>query len=81
MPLLIFILYCATNITSIYEYYCRLQVVRADLTELRDLDLEGNPYGYTPFCESRTEMDGYRFWKTGYWSNHLGVRLVCHLLL
>ena len=52
---------------------CVVQVVRADLTELRDLDLEGNPYGYTPFCESRKEMDGFRFWKSGYWANHLGV--------
>ncbi|CAF0760777.1 unnamed protein product [Didymodactylos carnosus] len=50
------------------------QVVRADLAELRDLDLHGAPYGYTPFCESRKEMDGYRFWKTGYWSTHLGHR-------
>lgn len=51
-----------------------LQIVRTDLKELRDLDLEGAPYGYTPFCESRTEMDGYRFWKSGYWASHLGPR-------
>ncbi|XP_028929420.1 UDP-glucose:glycoprotein glucosyltransferase 2 isoform X3 [Ornithorhynchus anatinus] len=50
------------------------QIVRADLKELRDLDLGGAPYGYTPFCDSRTEMDGYRFWKTGYWASHLGKR-------
>ncbi|KAF4089528.1 hypothetical protein AMELA_G00068190 [Ameiurus melas] len=50
------------------------QIVRTDLKELRDLDLEGAPYGYTPFCESRTEMDGYRFWKSGYWASHLGPR-------
>ncbi|XP_061648088.1 UDP-glucose:glycoprotein glucosyltransferase 2 isoform X4 [Phyllopteryx taeniolatus] len=50
------------------------QIVRADLKELRDLDLEGAPYGYTPFCDSRTEMDGYRFWKSGYWASHLGQR-------
>uniref|UniRef100_A0A3Q2Z169 UDP-glucose ceramide glucosyltransferase-like 1 n=1 Tax=Hippocampus comes TaxID=109280 RepID=A0A3Q2Z169_HIPCM len=50
------------------------QIVRADLKELRDLDLEGAPYGYTPFCDSRTEMDGYRFWKSGYWASHLGHR-------
>ncbi|XP_045909329.1 UDP-glucose:glycoprotein glucosyltransferase 2 isoform X1 [Micropterus dolomieu] len=50
------------------------QIVRADLTELRDLDLEGAPYGYTPFCDSRREMEGYRFWKTGYWASHLGHR-------
>lgn len=50
------------------------QIVRADLKELRDLNLEGAPYGYTPFCDSRREMDGYRFWKTGYWASHLGPR-------
>lgn len=50
------------------------QVVRADLKELRDLDLEGAPYGYTPFCDSRTDMEGYRFWKSGYWSVHLHGR-------
>ncbi|XP_069668834.1 UDP-glucose:glycoprotein glucosyltransferase isoform X2 [Periplaneta americana] len=50
------------------------QVVRADMKELRDLDLGGAPYGYTPFCDSRTEMDGFRFWKQGYWRNHLQGR-------
>ncbi|XP_054470716.1 UDP-glucose:glycoprotein glucosyltransferase 2 isoform X1 [Anoplopoma fimbria] len=50
------------------------QIVRADLKELRDFDLEGAPYGYTPFCDSRREMDGYRFWKSGYWASHLGNR-------
>jgi len=34
------------------------QVVRADMMELMNLDLDGAPYGYTPFCESRKEMDG-----------------------
>ena len=38
------------------------QIVRADLKELVELDLEGNPYGYTPFCDDRKEMDGFRFW-------------------
>lgn len=51
-----------------------LQIVRTDLKELRDFDLEGAPYGYTPFCESRREMDGYRFWKSGYWASHLAGR-------
>ncbi|KAG7503243.1 hypothetical protein JOB18_034256 [Solea senegalensis] len=50
------------------------QIVRADLKELRDLDLEGAPYGYTPFCDSRREMEGYRFWKMGYWASHLAHR-------
>ncbi|OQV12944.1 UDP-glucose:glycoprotein glucosyltransferase 1 [Hypsibius exemplaris] len=50
------------------------QIVRTDMKELRDLDLEGAPYGYTPFCESRKEMEGFRFWKNGYWASHLGHR-------
>ncbi|XP_037871803.1 UDP-glucose:glycoprotein glucosyltransferase isoform X2 [Bombyx mori] len=50
------------------------QIVRADLKELVELDLGGAPYGYTPFCDSRTEMDGFRFWKQGYWRNHLQGR-------
>ncbi|CAF1343716.1 unnamed protein product, partial [Rotaria sordida] len=50
------------------------QVVRADLAELRDLDLHGAPYGYVPFCDNRREMEGYRFWKSGYWASHLGHR-------
>lgn len=50
------------------------KIVKADLTELRDIDLKGAPYGYTPFCDSRKEMDGYRFWKSGYWQMHLGHR-------
>jgi len=50
------------------------QIVRTDMRELRDMDLEGNPYGYTPFCSDRTEMDGFRFWKGGYWERHLGNR-------
>jgi hypothetical protein len=44
------------------------------MKELRDLDLGGAPYGYTPFCDSRTEMDGFRFWKQGYWRSHLQGR-------
>ena len=37
------------------------QIIRTDLTELRDLDLGGAPYGYTPFCDSNEEMEGFRF--------------------
>eukprot|EP00051_Salpingoeca_urceolata_P013046 m.163143 g.163143 ORF g.163143 m.163143 type:complete len:1611 (-) comp17683_c0_seq2:59-4891(-) len=47
------------------------QVVRADLKELLEIDLEGAPYGYTPFCSSRKEMSGFRFWDSGYWASHL----------
>ena len=39
---------------------CCLQIVRADLKELVELPLGGAPYGYTPFCDSRTEMEGFR---------------------
>lgn len=37
------------------------QIVRADMKDLVDFDLGGAPYGYTPFCESRIEMDGFRY--------------------
>ncbi|KAK9446934.1 UDP-glucose:glycoprotein glucosyltransferase-domain-containing protein [Limtongia smithiae] len=47
------------------------QIVRTDLKELVDIDLHGAPYGYTPMCDSRKEIDGYRFWKTGFWKNYL----------
>jgi len=44
------------------------------LKELANMDLGGAPYAYTPFCDSRIEMDGFRFWKQGYWRNHLQGR-------
>ena len=47
------------------------QIVRTDMYDLVNLDLEGAPYGFTPMCDSRTEMEGFRFWKTGYWANFL----------
>ncbi|RHZ48667.1 hypothetical protein Glove_543g33 [Diversispora epigaea] len=47
------------------------QIVRTDLKELVDMDLQGAPYGYTPFCDNRPEMDGFRFWNHGYWKDHL----------
>jgi UDP-glucose:glycoprotein glucosyltransferase len=47
------------------------QVVRADLRELWEMDLAGAPYAYTPFCDNNKEMEGYRFWKSGFWKNHL----------
>lgn len=47
------------------------QIVRTDLMDLVNLDLEGAPYGFTPMCDSRTEMEGFRFWKQGYWKNYL----------
>jgi len=47
------------------------QIVRADLQELVDLDLHGAPYGYTPMGDDNEEMEGFRFWKTGYWKETL----------
>lgn len=62
------------SVAALTRSFSLLQIVRTDLKELRDFDLEGAPYGYTPFCESRREMDGYRFWKSGYWASHLAGR-------
>ncbi|KAK4136151.1 glycosyltransferase family 24 protein [Trichocladium antarcticum] len=50
------------------------QIVRADLHELTTLDLHGAPYAFTPMCDSRADMEGFRFWKTGYWANYLRGR-------
>ncbi|CRG85698.1 UDP-glucose:glycoprotein glucosyltransferase [Talaromyces islandicus] len=47
------------------------QIVRTDMYDLVSLDLEGAPYGFTPMCDSRTEMEGFRFWKQGYWKTYL----------
>jgi UDP-glucose:glycoprotein glucosyltransferase len=48
------------------------QIVRTDLKELVDMDLQGAPYGYTPMGDTREEMEGFRFWKQGYWKEYLG---------
>ena len=50
------------------------QVIRGDLKELRDMDLGGAPYGYTPMCSSRESTLGFQFWNTGFWKNHLRGR-------
>uniref|UniRef100_A0A093V9S4 UDP-glucose:glycoprotein glucosyltransferase n=1 Tax=Talaromyces marneffei PM1 TaxID=1077442 RepID=A0A093V9S4_TALMA len=47
------------------------QIVRTDMYDLVTLDLEGAPYGFTPMCDSREEMEGFRFWKQGYWKSYL----------
>ena len=47
------------------------QIVRTDMMELNKVDLKGAPYGFTPMCDSRTEMEGFRFWKQGYWDTYL----------
>ena len=38
------------------------QIVRSDLGELWHMDLQGAPYGFTPFCTSREDTLGYQFW-------------------
>ncbi|KAK6579958.1 hypothetical protein PZA11_007666 [Diplocarpon coronariae] len=48
------------------------QIVRTDMIELVNHDLKGAPYGFTPMCDSRVEMEGFRFWKQGYWKKFLG---------
>lgn len=47
------------------------QIVRTDMIDLVHHDLKGAPYGFTPMCDSRTEMEGFRFWKQGYWEKFL----------
>lgn len=47
------------------------QIVRTDMMELNRVDLHGAPYGFTPMCDSRVEMEGFRFWKQGYWQRYL----------
>ncbi|CAL5438882.1 unnamed protein product [Camellia sinensis] len=50
------------------------QVVRADMGELYDMDIKGRPLAYTPFCDNNRDMDGYRFWRQGFWKDHLRGR-------
>ncbi|GAA99373.1 glycosyltransferase family 24 protein [Mixia osmundae IAM 14324] len=50
------------------------QIVRHDLQDLIDMDLKGAPYAYAPMGDDRKEMEGFRFWKSGYWQNHLAGR-------
>lgn len=47
------------------------QIVRADMGELYDMDIKGRPLAYTPFCDNNKDMDGYRFWRQGFWKDHL----------
>ena len=50
------------------------QVIRGDLKELWDMNLEGAPYGYVPMCSSRESTLGFQFWNTGFWESHLRGR-------
>lgn len=49
------------------------QIVRTDLQELMNMNIteNGAPYAFVPFCDSRAELEPYRFWKTGYWKEVL----------
>lgn len=49
------------------------QIIRGDLKELWNMDLQGAPYAFTPFCSQNANPDtlGFRFWDKGFWSNHL----------
>jgi len=47
------------------------QVVRGDLKELWNMDLNGAPYGYTPMCSSNEATLGFQFWRHGFWESHL----------
>lgn len=38
------------------------QIVRTDMAELYDMDIQGKPLAYTPFCDNNKDMDGFRFW-------------------
>lgn len=37
------------------------QIVRTDLHELYERDLQGKALAYTPFCDSRKETEGFRY--------------------
>ena len=50
------------------------QIMRADLKELWETDLEDHVYGYVPFCDSNKETLGFQFWREGYWKGLLGER-------
>ena len=54
------------------------QVIRGDIKELWDMDLNGAVYGYTPFCDQENNINkdtiGFRFWQQGFWKDHLSKR-------
>ncbi|CAI7832218.1 unnamed protein product [Closterium sp. NIES-53] len=51
------------------------QVVREDMGRLYDMPLHGHPLAYTPMCDNNRDMEGYRFWKQGFWRDHLRGKL------
>lgn len=50
------------------------QTLRVNMRELMTMDFQGAPYAFTPFCNSRKETEPFRFWKSGYWKEHLNGR-------
>jgi hypothetical protein len=49
------------------------QVIRGDLKELWDMDLNGAPYGYTPMCSSNEATLGFQFWNQGFCKYRISV--------
>lgn len=47
------------------------QIVRGDIGDLWDMDLDDRVYGFTPFCQEKEETSQFRFWDKGYWRDHL----------
>ena len=47
------------------------QQSRVTITKILATNLQGAPYGYTPFCDNNKDMEGFRFWKQGFWKEHL----------
>ncbi|KDN41684.1 glycosyltransferase family 24 protein [Tilletiaria anomala UBC 951] len=50
------------------------QIVRTDMIDLVNVNLEGAPYGYPPMGDDSEDMEGFRFWKQGYWKQFLRGR-------
>lgn len=49
------------------------QIVRTDMYDLvtHPITTESAPYAFPPMGDSRTEIEGFRFWKQGYWQKFL----------
>lgn len=50
----------AVNVCMQWVFIIVVQIVRADLKDLLEVPLDGAPYAYTPFCNSRPDMEGFR---------------------
>jgi UDP-glucose:glycoprotein glucosyltransferase len=49
-------------------------VVRSDLNELNQVDLNGKLYGFVPFCETGDRFAEHRFWNSSFWTLFLKGR-------